>query len=426
MALNQEQSKAVFSNERFLFLLAGAGSGKTRVIVERIKRLVVEGADPRRILALTFSRKAATEMRERIQCEGVSVHTFHSYCLQQLEHMKQQSIKVQNERNPIFKKADLLNIAKYKTSVYRTLKPFSFRRYQGWLLAEEAKDYEDLLLDFYRFQKRGFIKSTYDYLLIDEFQDTNLIQYEIVKKLIGNTTAIFAVGDPDQAIYRFRGAHAGVILEYLDDLKAKVLPLSVNYRSNSSIIEVANRLIERNQGKLRKALIAHNTARHEVLHVSFEHDEAEAVYVSALISERIKHRINPIEIAVLYRNHHRSYELQQVLLEQDITFQEFEDDTASFKQGVQLMTIHKAKGLEFDVVIILGLEDRGFPSKRQNRSSELEEERRLMFVAMTRARHELLLTSIEKDDQGRVMKPSVFIDECGVKTVKRTTINGII
>ncbi|TVP84857.1 MAG: ATP-dependent helicase [Acholeplasmataceae bacterium] len=426
MELNEEQNKAVFSNERFLFLLAGAGSGKTRVIVERIKRLVLEGTDPTRILALTFSRKAAAEMRHRIKIDGVPVHTFHSYCLNRLEHIKQQQIKVQNGKNPIFKKADLLNIAKYKTSVYRTTKPFSFQRYQGWLLAEEAKDYEDLLLDFYRFQKKGIIKNSYDHVLIDEFQDTNLIQYEIVKKLIGKTTSVFAVGDPDQAIYRFRGAHAGVILDYLADLHAKVLPLTVNYRSNTSIIEAANRLIMRNQGKLRKALVADNPARREVVHVSFEQDEAEAAYVSAFVSARIKHRIQPVEIAILYRNHHRSYELQQAFLEQDIAFQEFEDDGVAFKQGVQFMTIHKAKGLEFDVVIILGLEEGWFPSKRQNRLSEQEEERRLMFVAMTRARHELLLTSIQKDVQGRALRPSVFIHESGVKTIKKMSINGII
>ncbi len=422
MNLNDEQKKVVYTNERFLFLLASAGSGKTRVITERIKYLINQGISPDRILAITFTRKAALEMKKRTDNEDVHIHTFHQFCFIKLNEVGNEAFKIVEEEQLPFSKTELLKVAKYKNSVYKKSKPMIYDVYQNYLYTRGMKDFDDLLLDYYRYIKSYHNVSVYDYIFIDEFQDTNDLQYVLLKRLIHKNTHVLAVGDPDQSIYQFRGANSKIIYRYIKDYQAKLMLLSVNYRSSQIIITHANRLIRRNNRKYHKEMITFNKTKDQVFHIAYPNEIEEALSLFKIIRKELSENK---EVAVLFRNHHRAYELKKVLLENDIAIKR-DDEIDFLDKSVQMMTIHKAKGLEFEVVIIIGLEQGVLPSFQQNSQLILEEERRLMFVAMTRARKVLYFSSIQLDDRNHSFTYSQFIRESGVKTIKSRQLNDII
>jgi DNA helicase II / ATP-dependent DNA helicase PcrA len=288
------------------------------------------------------------------------------------------------------------------------------------------KDFDDLLLDFYLKIRYANHQYRYLHIFIDEFQDTNHLQYELLKILIRKNTNVLAVGDPDQSIYSFRGASSRIIYEYIKDYQAKLYTLSVNYRSSPTILYHANRLIKRNNRRFHNVLIPMNASHQKVYSIRFLDEIEEAEQLISMIKKLQKNKIKSEEIAILYRNHHRSYELQKRMRELDMIFQTYDENNNDEKQGIQMMTIHKAKGLEFDAVIIIGLEMGVLPSSHDNKQQELDEERRLMFVAMTRARDHLYFSSIQKDTLYHTFTSSVFIAESGLKTIKNTEVNGII
>jgi DNA helicase II / ATP-dependent DNA helicase PcrA len=176
MYVNDEQKKVIDAKENFLFLLAGAGSGKTRVIVEKIKILVNEGADPKKILAITFTRKSAQEMVERIGNIEVNIHTFHQLCLSQIKKDFNYDFNILEEQKINFTKLQCLKISLYKNSLYRTRKPFFYNAYERALKESNLKDYDDLLIDFFKKNKKNC--EIFDHIFIDEFQDTNLLQFD--------------------------------------------------------------------------------------------------------------------------------------------------------------------------------------------------------------------------------------------------------
>lgn len=425
MILNDEQKKVVESNERFLFLLASAGSGKTRVIIEKIRHLIDKNADPSRILAITFTRKAAMEMRTRLNDDRVHIHTFHQYCYLGLLEQKTEAFSMADETLLPFSKSDLLACSKYKNSLYQTRKPRMYEAYQTYLKMNHLFDFDDLLIEFNQSVVLKKVAPLFDHIFIDEFQDTNNLQYALLKNLIGKKTSVLAVGDPDQSIYAFRGANSKIIYRFIKDYHATLMTLSVNYRSNHSIITHANRLIKRNNRKYRKSMIAYNQTENKPIHIRFDNDIEEAFFIMTIIKSLIRGGIRHHEIAVIYRNRYRAFELRKVMMENEISIS-YEQDEEMKKDQIQFLTIHKAKGLEFDVVIILGLEEGTFPSMIQNSQVVLDEERRLMFVAMTRARSILYLSSIRRNDQNHSFTYSRFISESGVKTMKKKHINDII
>ncbi|MDI6452139.1 ATP-dependent helicase [Peloplasma aerotolerans] len=426
MELNEEQKKVVYTNERFLFLLAGAGSGKTRVIVERIKHLIDQGTPAHKILAITFTRKASFEMKERLHNIDVHIHTFHQFCYLKLIEDYQQNFMMINEDSISFRKDELLEITKYKNSLFQNKKPAKYEIYQNQLKENNAKDFDDLLIDFYNLISHKSHSYDYNYIFIDEFQDTNLLQYQLLKTLVKKHTCILAVGDPDQSIFSFRGANSKIIYKFVKEFRAKIYTLSINYRSNQNIIFHANRLIRRNNRKYKKELIPSNISKNFVVHLIFFNQIEESFSILKVIKNLRRKKIQDEEIAVLYRNHFRSYELQKVLDENDILYQTYDENNEHTKSGVQLLTIHKAKGLEFDAVIVIGLEHGVLPSLRKYDQTQLDEERRLMFVAMTRARHYLYLTSVKTNSDYHSFTSSIFIRESGVKTIKINRNNGII
>ena len=423
MKLNQEQEKVIKSNERFLFLLAGAGSGKTRVIVEKIKRLIDEGVEPTSTLAITFTKKSAFEMRERSNHPDVHIHTFHQFCYLGLKQIENRTFTLVDETKLKYSKEDLLKISTYKNSLYRTSKPKSFDSYQSDILKNNEKDFDDLLLDYLKLLKKDKNIHTFQFIFIDEFQDTNLLQYEILKQLINKHTHVLAVGDPDQSIYQFRGANAKIIDLYISDFNAVKYTLSINYRSNQTIINHANQLIDYNNRKHKKELHAHSKQTSVVTTFYFEDEVHEANQIIHMIHHFLNQKFKLNEICVLYRNHYRSYELKYQLGLQEIPYH-----TADYESniGIHLLSIHQAKGLEFDIVFIIGLEKGLLPSVKNNTQSERDEERRLMFVAITRARHHLYFSHVRVNSLNIRQKPSKFIRESGFKHTKKSALNGII
>lgn len=425
MKLNEEQKKVVYSKERFLFLLASAGSGKTRVIVERIKAIIAEGVCPTKILAITFTKKAASEMEKRVKNKQVNIHTFHQFCFLKLkEDYKMMFEMFKNEKHE-FTKQEVLEISKYKNSVFKTKKPKNYIKYQNNLASNKMKDFDDLLLDFHN-ELCKENPYNYSYIFIDEFQDTNFLQFELLKKLTKKKTAVFAVGDPDQSIYSFRGSNDKIISKYILNFKAKLETLSINYRSSKNIITIANSLIKRNNRPFKKDIVTHAAVGTQAYHLKFKNQKNETFFLINLIKTLKKNKIKENEIAILFRNNFRAYSLKKSLLENDVHFQNYNENETKFSNGVQLMTIHKAKGLEFDCVIVLGLEKGMLPSARQNRILDIEEERRLMFVAITRARKHLYFSSVEVDLNLYTYKTSCFIKESGIETLKNKDINDII
>ena len=414
MILNDMQKEVVYSKERFLFLLAGAGSGKTRVIIERIKYLISTGVSPDQILGLTFTHKAAKEMQERIGNKDVRLQTFHQFAFQILRQNIHYPYHVFKEEESHFSKEQLLSITKHKNSYFRTHKPKIYDTYITYLKKYNLKDFDDLLIDFYELIKKQPLVCLYQYIFVDEFQDTNLLQYMILKKLIHKQTHVLCVGDPDQSIYQFRGAQAKIINEYIKDYNAKVMKLTINYRSNATIIEHANRLIKRNYRTLKKDLIPHHEATQNIRSFLFMQVGDEAQAIITWVKSFIKNGIKPHDIAILFRQHHRCYELIRMFKIEDVSF--YQQSDHHLNDYIQLLTIHQAKGLEFEVVIILGLEAQQFPSAHTHQKELLDEERRLMFVAMTRAKKHLLFTHVRYNSYMQRQKPSLFIREAGVKS----------
>ena len=389
MILNKQQEKVVRSKEQHIFLLAGAGSGKTRVVIERIKYLLQNNIAPSAILAITFTHKASVEMQERLNTRSVAIHTFHQFAFQYLRAYTIYPYKIIDEQKLPYNEKELLDISLYKNHFYQIKKPKAFDAYQLYLAKHRLKDFDDLLIDLLNTLKQKIIKINFQYIFVDEFQDTNELQYLILKEMIHQKTYVLAVGDPDQSIYQFRGANSKIIERYIKDYQAKVEVLDMNYRSTPKIINISNQFIQQNIRKLKKTLMPVNQENYEIKKLIFESLELEAEFIIQTYKTFINQGSMPNEIAVLYRNHQRSYVLKNMLN------QYFIDDEIH----IQLLTMHQAKGLEFDVVFIIGLEEGECPSYHTDTYDTLEEERRLMYVAMTRAKKYLYLTYTKNTGQ---------------------------
>lgn len=366
--LSLEQQKIIASKDKHLAIIAGAGTGKTTVLTKKIVNLIENGVSPSAILAITFTKKAANEMKSRVKNNLVNIMTFDSYCYNLIK--SDNIINIIEDNVPFYKK-DMLSFHLYDANLKTGIIPKSYQEYQLYKNENNLLDFNDI-----EFLALKYLKSEcYEYILVDEYQDTNMLQLEILKKLIKSNTKTIVVGDPDQSIYGFRGAKSDVFGEYIKTYNAKILSLTNNYRSYNKIIKCANNLISYNKMRIRKNLVPHLKSDGKVFINEFFNEEEEAKYVLLKIEElQYKYK----SIAVLYRNHNMSYELKLLLKESSLK--------------VDLLTIHEAKGLEFDIVFIIGLNETSFPSRIINKEEVIEEERRLMFVAVTRAKYELYLT----------------------------------
>ncbi len=602
--LNKAQYEAATHIDGALLILAGAGSGKTKTITTRLAYLLSLGIDPANTLTLTFTNKAASEMRQRALsmintdiAHPPLLLTFHKFGLLFLKlyiHMLNRDnnfvIIDMDDQRKILKQisTDLppnfmsKEISKYKNSfltpdeVYALANDSNYKKlahiydkYQKYLLDNNLVDFDDLLLLTYEILNKNDdlaneISQKYQYIMVDEYQDTNEIQLLLLKKLCSTHNNICVVGDDDQSIYGFRGANHKNILDFEKDFNAKVIKLELNYRSTNQILNAANSLISFNKNRYNKKLISAIGDGKEVRLISNYNEIAEAETIAKEIKKLINSGVNPKDIAILYRinalsrsiedglrnegipyklvggmkfyereeikdlisylrlliNPHDDYSFKRVVnkprrgigkttlnkledakgeysfiefikenelsflskkaaktlkefvktleflsesdLEElpeliestielsksykdedkarnieefyglireksDLNLREFlnelsleSDQDKIADEMINVMTIHASKGLEFDYLYVIGLEEGFFPLG----DADIEEERRLAYVAITRARKELALSYVEsryiRGQRSKVSK-SRFLTEAGL--IKGERIN---
>jgi DNA helicase-2/ATP-dependent DNA helicase PcrA len=365
--LNPEQFKAVTETGGPMLILAGAGSGKTRVLTRRIAQLLHEGVDPKSILAVTFTNKAASEMKERVQelvgeaGKKVWVSTFHSSCCrilrQDIEHLgytQRFSIYDDDDQKRIVRGLlDELNIDRKAHPPKSFLSQIDFhknrgrgpdevlkehrghdvqtllrvwRRYEESLLAADALDFNDLIgkvVILFRdhAEVREKWQERFKYVLVDEYQDTNRLQYALLRVLAEPQQNIAVVGDDDQSIYGFRGADITNILSFEKDYQeANVIRLERNYRSTPNILAVSNALVAKNKGRMEKRLWTEGDPGSKVRMVrrANARDEAEWVADAAQLMQRRGAEWE--DIAVIYRTNATSRVFEQAMQRRGIPY----------------------------------------------------------------------------------------------------------
>lgn len=608
--LNDKQKEAVEYIDGPLLVLAGAGSGKTRVITTRIAYMISKGIKPSSIVALTFTNKAAREMKERIhnilskeESIGLITSTFHSFCLRMLRTYYEYAglekgflICDEADKQLLIKKVlKMLNLAereypvKYIKNKIQCFKNQTndledetdsnvvqiYEKYQEELINSNSVDFDDIIIKFYDvlINNEEVLKkcqNRFKYFLVDEYQDTNNIQFKVLDMLVrrkdetGKEIAnICVVGDDDQSIYAFRGAKVREILDFSKKYEnVKIVKLEQNYRSTAEIIEVANNLIRNNVERSQKKLWTSTKTDDRITINKYYSNYEEAREVANSIKIR-----NSNSVAILYRTNQQAIVMEQELLKNNISYKKigglsfyqradikdllaylnvivnpdnnisleriinvpkreigqttinkiaeqaylkgisffeelkdchnyitrkvtieninkfidiiekarslngtitefvsyvineidylnyvedtnriklfleqinsFEsknedsglvdfldeislytdaDDDSNEDYQVYMMTVHGSKGLEFDEVYIIGTNEGYFPSIRENKTSELEEERRIMYVAITRARKKLFISSFNRA-MNRDFVESRFIKELGLEVV---------
>lgn len=366
--LNDKQREAALCTEGPLLILAGAGSGKTATMTHRIAYLIEQGVNPRQILAVTFTNKAAEEMRQRVEklvgsCRGMWILTFHSMSLRILRENYEAAGYEKNfvVYDTVDQKALLKNILKdqnidskeypinYLSTIishekeadrgpeeYMELEGENFKtrtiygvykEYQARLKRNNAMDFDDLLRnalhvlrDYPRILEE--YQNRFSYIMVDEYQDTNHIQYEIVKRLAQAHKNLCVVGDDDQCIYEWRGADIRNILDFEKDFpKAKVIKLEQNYRSCGNILTAAHSVIRNNRGRKAKKLWTEQEPGHKIVYSRLDSDKEEAHYIVREIQLLKGPNMRYDDFAVLYRTNAQSRLFEDALRRQQIPYQ---------------------------------------------------------------------------------------------------------
>lgn len=382
---SNEQIEAINTKTQHTAVIAGAGSGKTTVLIERINRILDSGANPDTILAITFTRKAAGEMSERINRSDLTIKTFDAFCYDLVQQHLKKDIYIVN-KTP-FKESEVVLFNNYDVNLKSGEKPKLYDEYVAFKEEERKLDFNDI--EHLALEVIKDLKITFDYILIDEFQDTNLLQYTIFENLINSNTKTFIVGDPDQSIYGFRGADFKLLSRYIEQFSANTLVLTNNYRSLPAIILVANNLISYNELRYKKDLNAFKEGNGVIYNSQFIDDVAEFNFVKNKYEELSE---TYESFAILYRNNYQGFLYRNHFKELDV-------------DNVLVTTIHQSKGLEFDVVFIVGVNKGILPDEKMNMKEQEEEERRLFFVGVTRAKSELYLTSSKKANYNGIEVP---------------------
>jgi len=557
--LNTPQLEAVKSAAKQICIVAGPGTGKTKTLVAKICYLLTENkVAPSNILALTFTKKAAKEIEERIlesvdkkQTNGLFIGTFHSFGMSILKELfgdneNADGIKIlpEPERNELIRKLSIEEELKHELKEY-TLKELSlaisnrknstdlhnadapkaethtidkfFSMYNQTLAEKNVFDFDDLIRKAYELLKRSKelqtqLRAQYKYILIDEFQDTNALQYELIKQITTTETSLFVIGDPLQSIYAFRGARGDIFNKFMNDYPdTKQITLDTNYRSTKKIIDASHQLFP---ASLRLLPNVDDPGEVRIITTLSEYSEADWIVrnISELIGgldlnqstdiandalrKGISKNLAFSDFAVIYRTHGMSHALERRFRESSIPFQKIGDspiylrpeiaglidglrqlnendaykgkkltllaneiiksqkceeklegnpdrlvDLYSFINDmlrfdnfdnpleefirfieqieteeyydpscdkVTLMTMHAAKGLEFKYVFICGFDEGYMPFDRAAQKGDIDEEKRLFYVAMTRAKQGLFITHVKERLGKRSIKISSF------------------
>ncbi|MFR8557119.1 MAG: DNA helicase PcrA, partial [Streptococcus thermophilus] len=366
--MNDQQAEAVQTTEGPLLIMAGAGSGKTRVLTHRIAYLIDEKMiNPWNILAITFTNKAAREMRERAVALNPAtsetlIATFHSMCVRILrreaDHIgynRNFTIVDPGEQRTLMKrilknlnldpkkwnerailgtisnaKNDLLDEIAYEHQagdMYTQIVAKCYKAYQEELRRSEAMDFDDLIMMTLRlFDKNpdvlAYYQQRYQYIHVDEYQDTNHAQYQLVKLLASRFKNICVVGDADQSIYGWRGADMQNILDFEKDYpEAKVVLLEENYRSTKKILQAANEVIKNNRNRRPKKLWTQNDEGEQIVYYRANDERDEAVFVASTIDNIVREKVkNFKDFAVLYRTNAQSRTIEEALLKSNIPY----------------------------------------------------------------------------------------------------------
>jgi DNA helicase II / ATP-dependent DNA helicase PcrA len=359
-ALNPVQREAAGCTQGPLLILAGAGSGKTRTLTYRVAYLIARGVPAYRILAVTFTNKAANEMRERIErlvgeeaARKIWIGTFHAICARMLRmhgeaagvhpsfvvfddgdqmSLVKQAMSDLDIDSDMYKprqvlaaisrlKEDLRSPAealraaenRYERSVARI-----YERYQKKLIANRALDFDDLLLETVRMLRtrpevREHYQTRFEHLMVDEYQDTNRVQYELVRLLGERHRNVCVVGDDDQSVYSWRGADIRFILSFEEDYpEAKVLKLEQNYRSTQLILDAAHHVVRKNAGRREKRLWTENPTGEPIVRYEADDEHDEARFIAAAIDEQAVGEVGYGSFACLYRTNAQSRVLEDV------------------------------------------------------------------------------------------------------------------
>lgn len=365
--MNDRQAEAVRTTEGPLLIMAGAGSGKTRVLTHRIAYLIDEKmVNPWNILAITFTNKAAREMKERAMLlnpatQDSLIATFHSMCVRILrrdvDHIgynRNFTIVDPGEQRTLMKrimkelnldpkqwsertilgtisnaKNDLIDEVAYDMQAgdfYTEVVAKCYKAYQKELRQSEAMDFDDLIMMTLRLFDQHpdvltYYQQRYQYIHVDEYQDTNHAQYQLVKLLASRFKNICVVGDADQSIYGWRGADMQNILDFEKDYPdAKVVLLEENYRSTKTILRAANDVIERNKNRRPKKLWTQNEEGEKIVYYQANDEQDESIFIAGKIDELAREGANYKDMAVLYRTNAQSRTIEEALLKSNIPY----------------------------------------------------------------------------------------------------------
>lgn len=362
-SLNEEQMKPLLQTKGAVLVTAGAGSGKTRLLTHRIAYIMENNVSPYSILAITFTNKATNEMKERISrmtsgANDIWISTFHSMCAKILrrdidklgysrdftiysesdsDKVKKDVLSELDEADDKMKKLLSFHLSNWKNGV-QSLEEYSLheedpdfeiikeamQRYEETLKENNALDFDDLLIKTYLLFKTNpdvlyRYANRFEYILVDEFQDTNIVQYELLKQLASVHQNVFAVGDEDQCIYSWRGANFKNIFNFKKDFKdVKIYKLERNYRSTPEILNIANNLIKNNTTRLEKKLWTEKPkGESPVLYPAYD-EKDEANFVARTITQLLSKGYSLNDFAILMRANALSRSFEEALLSYNI------------------------------------------------------------------------------------------------------------
>ena len=438
--LNPEQKKAVVHENGPLLILAGAGSGKTRVLTRRIAYLIKEyGVSPWNILALTFTNKAAREMRERVDelidegAENIWVSTFHSACVKMLRRfidrigyersfniydtddtkaVMKQVLKFLNIDNKKFPEKTCLNIISNAKNDFIDAEEFAansrfgadkdvysrvYLEYEKRMKSNNALDFDDILVktvELFQADKDTleYYQRRFRYILVDEYQDTNIVQFKLLKLLANFVNEdgeiehnLCVVGDDDQSIYKFRGADIRNILNFEKIYPGSlVIKLEENYRSTANILEAANGVISNNKKRKNKRLWTNKESGASISYRTYDTGEREADGVTNIIRQTVKEKkANYSDIAVLYRTNAQSRAIEEKFVYNNIPYKIYGGTNFYSRKEIKdilayLKTIHNIKD-DTQVRRILNVPKRGIGTATEDRIAEYAAEKEISF-----------------------------------------------
>ena len=430
--LNEPQREAVLHADGPLLILAGAGSGKTRVLTHRIAYLIEElGVNPWNILAITFTNKAAGEMRQRVDnlvgfgSESIWVSTFHSMCVRILRRfidrlgydsrftiydtddqktlMKAVCKKVDIDTKQ-FKERMLLSVISSAKNEMILPEEFElnaggdfaqlkiakvYREYEAQLKANNALDFDDLLVKTVQLlQTQPDVRENYQerfrYIMVDEYQDTNTVQFKLVSLLAGKYRNLCVVGDDDQSIYKFRGANIRNILDFEKEYPdAKVIKLEQNYRSTGNILNAANGVIRNNKGRKNKTLWTANGEGEKISLRQFDTAYDEAEFIAEDIKKEVRDGASYNDNAVLYRTNAQSRLLEEKFIAMNIPYKIVGGINFYARREIKdilayLKTVDNGQD-DLSVRRIINVPKRGIGLTTINRIQEASDERGISF-----------------------------------------------